>query len=257
MIVDCTMFHWEFDILELRMRELWDTVDYFVITESVCDHRGNSRGLILSENIDKFSWAKEKMIVNISDKLPTAQTTWDHEKYQRLRSVKDAIEILELSDNDFLIVSDIDEIARPAAVQEMAEIGGKFTLHMPMYYYYLNLYVHDWFHPKALSVKYLSDPNVIRTGGLDSDFVVAYNSGWHFSYLGDENQIRYKLKTFAHEEMDIQQFTNLDHIKKSIDNNTDLFNRFGNSVFQKQQINHMWPKEVVNNIEKYQKYIIR
>lgn len=256
MIVDCTMFHWEFDILELRMKELWDTVDYFVVTESTCDHRGNDRELILTKNISKFEWALDKLVVNISDKPTYAQSTWDYEKYQRLRSVNDAIERFNICDDDFIIISDIDEIPRADAISEMASVGGKYTLHMPMYYYYLNLYVHDWYHPKALSVKYLSDPNVIRTGGLDHDFHIAYNSGWHFSYLGDEKQIQYKLKTFAHDELDIQEFTNLDHIKKSIDNNTDLFNRFDNAVFQKQQINHMWPKEIVNNIEKYQKYII-
>lgn len=257
MIVDCTMFHWEFDILELRMRELWDTVDYFVITESECDHRGNQRELALSNNLDKFSWAQEKMIVGVSSKLPSAQTTWDHEKYQRLRSVQYAFETLNLSEDDFLIISDVDEIARPAAIQEMAEVGGKFTLHMPMYYYYLNLYVHDWFHPKGLSVKYLSDPNAIRTGGLDSDFAIVYNSGWHFSYLGDENQIRYKLKTFAHDEMDTDLFTDPEHIRSAIKNNVDLFDRFGNAQFQKHTINNYWPNYIMQNMEKYQKYILR
>lgn len=256
MIVDCTMFHWEFDILELRMRELWDTVDYFVITESECDHRGNPRELALSNNLDKFTWAQEKMIVRVSSKLSNAQTTWDHEKYQRLRSVQYAFETLNLSEDDFLIISDVDEIARPAAVQEMAEVGGKFTLHMPMYYYYFNLYVHDWFHPKALSVKYLSDPNAIRTGGLDKDFHIIYNSGWHFSYLGDENQIRHKLKTFAHDEMDTELFTNPDHIKNAINKNIDLFNRFGNVQFQKKEINEYWPNYLINNKDKYQKYIL-
>lgn len=254
MIVDCTMFHWEFDVLELRMRELWDTVDYFVITESICDHRGNTRQLALSENIDKFSWAKEKMIVNISDKLSTAQTTWDHEKYQRLRSVNDAVEILGLSDNDFLIVSDVDEIARPAAIQEMAQVGGKYTLHMPMYYYYLNLYVHDWFHPKAFSVKYLTDPNDIRTGGFDQDFHVAYNSGWHFSYLGSPEQIQHKLKTFAHDEFDSDKYTNLDSISNSIKNKIDLFGRFNNH-FSVIELDKM-PEYVKNNYEKYKKFIL-
>ena len=127
---------------------------------------------------------------------------------------------------------------------------------MPMYYYYLNLYVHDWYHPKAISAKYLIDPNDIRTGGMDKDFYTVYNSGWHFSYLGDENQIRHKLKTFAHDEMDTDQFTDLDHIKKSIDNQSDLFNRFGDFRFQKKEINDYWPKYILENKNKYAKYIL-
>lgn len=254
MIIDCTMFHWEFDILELRMRELWDSVDYFVVTESICDHRGNKRELVLSENIDKFTWAKEKMIVNISDKLSTAETTWDHEKYQRLRSVNDAIEILGLSDKDFLIVSDVDEIPKSEAIKEMGQVGGRYTLHMPMYYYYLNLYVHDWFHPKAFSVKYLSDPNDIRTGGHDKDFHVAYNSGWHFSYLGSPEQIQHKLKTFAHEEFDSEMYTNLDLISNRIKNKSDLFDRFDGN-FTVVELEKM-PSYVKNNYQKYKKLIL-
>lgn len=257
MIVDCTMFHWEFDLLELRIKELWDTVDLFVVTESLYDHRGNPRKLVLTENIDKFNWAKEKLHVNISDKNSQAVTTWDHEKYQRYRSVKDAIDKFDLVADDFIVIADIDEIPRPQALKEMAEIGGKFTLHMPMFYYYLNLYVHDWYHPKALSLKYLSDPNAIRTGGADKNFFIAYNSGWHFSYLGTPEQIQYKLKTFAHDEFDSVEYTNPDHIKNSIENGTDLFNRFDNAKFQKQQINHMWPNYILNNIEKYEKYILK
>ena len=250
------MFHWEFDVLELRMRELWDTVNYFVVTESICDHRGNPRELALSNNLNRFSWASKKLIVNISDKSSTAETTWDHEKYQRLKSVKDAIEITNARPDDFIIISDVDEIPRSVAVKEMAEVGGKYNLHMPMYYYYLNLFVHDWNLPKALSVKYLTDPNFIRTGGGNKGFFNVPNSGWHFSYLGDEKQIRYKIKTFAHDEMDTDLFTDLDHIKRAILSGKDLFDRFGDARFQPQEIDNTWPEYVLKNMQKYSRYII-
>lgn len=255
MIVDCTMFHWEFDILELRMRELWDTVDFFVVTESVCDHRGNERELSLSNNISKFDWASEKLIVNVSDKPKNAQISWDYEKYQRLKSVEDAINILKLQPNDFLLISDVDEIFRPSSVKSMAEEGGRYTIHMPMYYYYLNLFVHDWFHPKASSVKTLTNPNNMRTGG-EEDFYYVYNGGWHFSYLGSPEQIQYKLKTFAHDEMDTPKFTDINNIKKSLKNHTDLFDRFGDNIFRIDQIDSSWPQEILKNIDKYKNYIL-
>lgn len=255
MIVDCTMFHWEFDLLELRMRELWESVDFFVVTESVCDHRGNPRDLVLSKNIDRFSWAKEKLIVNVSEKREDASTTWEHEKYQRLRSVNDAISILGLSDEDFILMSDVDEIFRAAAVREMANEGGRYVVHMPMFYYYLNLYVHDWYHPRAFSLKYLTDPNRIRTENAEG-FDLVQNGGWHFSYLGSPEQIQYKLKTFAHDEMDTEEFTDINHISNSVINGTDLFNRFGNARFQKMQITEFWPRHVVDNVQLYKRYIL-
>jgi hypothetical protein len=255
MIVDCTMFHWEFDLLELRMKELWDTVDYFVVTESVCDHRGKERELVLSNNLSQFDWASEKLIINISDKPKDAEISWDYEKYQRLKSVTDAIEKLNLQQEDFIVISDVDEIVKTDALKEMANSGGRYMIHMPMFYYYFNLFVQDWFHPRATSIKYLTDPNKMRTGGGDN-FDYIYNGGWHFSYLGTPEQIQHKLKTFAHDEMDIDEFTNVDNIRKNIINGQDLFNRFGDHTFQVVNIDSSWPQYVIKNIDKYKDLIL-
>ena len=35
MIYDCFMFYNELDLLEIRIEELWDVVDYFVLSEAV------------------------------------------------------------------------------------------------------------------------------------------------------------------------------------------------------------------------------
>lgn len=253
MIVDCTMFHWEFDVLELRMREMWDSVDAFMVTESVCDHRGNHRELVLFHNIDRFEWAKEKLYINVSEKNETALTTWDHEKYQRYRSVKDAIDKFDLNEDDFLLISDVDEIFNANAVSEMAEAGGRYMVHMPMFYYYLNLFVEDWFHPRATSIKYLTDPNGMRTGG-EQDFDYIYNGGWHFGYLGTPEQIQYKLKTFAHDEFDSEEYTSTDIISQRISNRSDLFGR-SDQQFSIVELEKM-PRYVQKNTEKYKNFIL-
>jgi hypothetical protein len=255
MIVDCTMFHWEFDLLELRMKELWNAVDYFVVTESVCDHRGKERELVLSNNLSQFDWASDKLVINVSDKPKNAEISWDYEKYQRLKSVEDAVNILRLDPEDFLLISDVDEIFRSDSVKKMAEEGGRYRIHMPMYYYYLNLFVHDWFLSKASSLKNLTNPNDMRTGN-EQDFYYVYNGGWHFSYLGSPEQIQHKLKTFAHDEMDTNEFTDIENIKKNIISRKDLFNRFGNNEFQVVDIDYSWPKYVLENTNKYQSFIL-
>ena len=33
-VYDCFSFYNEFDILEIRLQELWDVVDYFVLVEA-------------------------------------------------------------------------------------------------------------------------------------------------------------------------------------------------------------------------------
>ena len=252
MIVDCTMFHWEFDLLEIRMKELWDVVDYFYVTESVCDHRGNDRDLILSKNIDKFDWAKEKLVVVVSDKPKDAITSWDYEKYQRLNSVKACETIVK--ENDLILISDIDEIMNAESVLKADKIGGIFTMKMPMFYYYMNLYVEDWNYPKAITYKYLEDPNLLRSRDPSRTAVIE-NSGWHFSYLGTPDQISYKIKTFAHDEYDKKDFTDVDKIIESIYNKEDIFKR-STKKFVVKSLDDL-PKYVLNNIEKYNHFILR
>jgi hypothetical protein len=252
MIIDCTMFHWEFDLLELRMKELWDTVDYFVVTESVCDHRGKERELVLSNNLSQFDWASEKLIVNVSDKPDNAQISWDYEQYQRLQGVKYATNILKPKSNDFFLISDIDEIFNPAPINEISQVGGKYMIHMPMYYYYINLFVCDWFHARACSFDSLIDPNELRTG-KQNDLNYIYQGGWHFSFLGSPEQIKYKIDTFAHDE-----FGNisLSHVQESIKNNVDVFGRNPGQKFIKTNIDNSFPKTILNNIDQYKKFIL-
>lgn len=252
MIVDCTMFHWEFDLLEIRMRELWDVVDYFYVTESVCDHRGNDRELILSKNINKFDWAKEKLVVITSDKPKDAITSWDYERYQRLKSVKACKNIVQ--EDDLILISDIDEIMSAESVLKADKIGGIFTMKMPMFYYYMNLYVEDWHYPKAITYKYLQDPNILRARDPNRTAIIE-NAGWHFSYLGTPDQISYKIKTFAHDEYDKKDFTDVDKIMESIYNREDIFRR-SDKKFTTKEIDHL-PKYVLNNIEKYNNFILR
>lgn len=252
MIVDCTMFHWEFDILELRLRQLWDTVDYFFVTESVCDHRGKERELVLTNNISQFDWASEKLIVNVSDKPRYAEKTWDYEHFQRAESVRACEKIA--NPNDLIIISDIDEIVRPESLEKANRVQGIFTMHMPMFYYYLNLFVHDWYHPKAITYRYLDDANKIRMRDPIRTTLIP-NAGWHFSYLGTPEQIQYKLKTFAHDEFDFDEYTSISNIKERVNTHSDLFKRF-DKKFEVKNIKDM-PSYVINNIEKYQKYLIR
>jgi beta-1,4-mannosyl-glycoprotein beta-1,4-N-acetylglucosaminyltransferase len=128
------MFHWEFDMLELRIKELWDVVDYFCVTESEVDHRGNPRELALTNNLDKFDWAKEKLIVNVSKDLLGAQNTWDREKHQRFESLAHVLKRFDsdIKEDDLFLISDTDEIFSSKAVSSIIGKPGAFTFQMHM-----------------------------------------------------------------------------------------------------------------------------
>lgn len=254
-VFDSTMFHWEFDLLEIRMKELWDVVDHFIVTESVCDHHGNPRELVLEKNIHRFDWAKSKLVINVSDKPEHAIGTWEFEKYQRYQSFKAIEKFFKPQPDDLVLISDIDEIFRAESIKRILYQDGIFIFHMPMYYYYFNLYVHEWYHAKAARYKYIDDPNKIRMGGEGFAFIP--NGGWHFSYLGTAEQIQHKLKTFAHDEFDSPEFTDIEKIKKAVEEKKDLFNRFGDNKFEIQKLTGYWPEYILKNKEKYSDFVLQ
>ena len=51
------------------------------------------------------------------------------------------------------------------------------------------------------------------------------NAGWHLSYFGDEKFIKNKIENFAHQELNIDLFTNEEKIQNRIKNTQDLFDR--------------------------------
>ena len=53
-IYDCFTFFNELDLLEIRLNELNDVVDYFVIVEGKKTFQNNPKPLFLLENIDRF-----------------------------------------------------------------------------------------------------------------------------------------------------------------------------------------------------------
>jgi beta-1,4-mannosyl-glycoprotein beta-1,4-N-acetylglucosaminyltransferase len=265
-VYDCTMFHWEFELLELRMKELWDVVDKFYVTECTYDHRGNPRDLVLTKNLFMFDWAKEKLVVKVSERPEYAVKSWDFENNHRLDSVKLAIEDFDPKEDDLFIISDIDEIPNAEAIKSIKDKTGFFTLKMKMYYFYLNLFVADWYFPRAVSYSHLKNPNTLRMTN-PAESILVENAGWHFSYLGDEIKLQYKLKTFAHDELDMPQFTDIKNIKDAIKNKRDIFGRvdknqfgplaqYGKDPFQVEVLDDSWPKFVLENKEKYSNFIL-
>jgi hypothetical protein len=269
-VYDCSMFNWEFDLLEIRMRELWGVVDYFCVTESRYDHRGKERELVLTNNLDKFDWAKEKLNVFVSDKSPDADTSRKHERYHRTQSFKLPIDFFDIQDDDLLLISDIDEIFRASSVESILNKQGIFTFQMPMYYYYFNLYVVEWHAAKAITKKVLDNYEHfvdVRWMQPSDTTEILTNAGWHFGYLGTEDQLKHKLETCAH-EMDKEGFAKLEIILDAINNKKDIYKRkekweFGpwsnapGEPFEVKEIDSTFPSHIVNNKERYDRFIVK
>ena len=66
-VFDLFPFNYELDVLEMRLHELNDTVDFFVILESTRSHRGMRKPLGLARNIERFSKFADKIVHVVLD----------------------------------------------------------------------------------------------------------------------------------------------------------------------------------------------
>ena len=133
-IFDCFIYFDEDLILDLRLRELNKYVDKFIIVESGEDHQGNSKKK--NFNINNFYEFKNKIDYYYIEKFPEfIKEPWKRENYQRnqiARGIQDA------SDNDLIIVSDVDEIPNLKKIKNF-NVNKCTIFYQKFYQYKLNL----------------------------------------------------------------------------------------------------------------------
>lgn len=225
-VIDCFTFYNELEILELRLTELYDVVDYFVLAEADKTHKGEYKSLIYEENKERFSKWSDK-IINIKVSFPGNLDTWGREKYQR-NSFMPVLYSMGLNDDDIVLVTDADEIPNPERINYIKDeynVNTVYKLEMDMYFGCLeNKQTNTkWYHPKLVNWGTLkkSTPDECR---LNFDCLWWENGGWHFTYFGDPSKIANKINNFAHQEYNNEIYKDQNHISDSIKKGKDLFN---------------------------------
>ena len=135
-IYDCFIFHNEIDLLELRLNILNDVVDKFIIIEGDTTFSGIKKESNFLKNKDIFKQWEDKIIYEFIN-VPDYDVSWDREIFSRNYFLKLPI----FKDEDVLILSDLDEIPNPDAIEKVndwIESDTHFTFRMDFYMYYLN-----------------------------------------------------------------------------------------------------------------------
>jgi beta-1,4-mannosyl-glycoprotein beta-1,4-N-acetylglucosaminyltransferase len=239
--VDCFIFYNELDMLEFRLQYLYDHITYFILVESRVDFQGDAKPLYYDIHKDRFEKYADKIIhvildnlninpVQISRKLswqkPRIITPLEHsnslrEQLQR-RSIDIGLKRVSLSADDMVILSDIDEIPD---TNIFVPRKGIYSLEQDMYYYKLTYKLKDvWTLSKIMDYEsYLKfkDPQQIRL----IDFEHIKKAGWHFSYFGNTDYIRFKMKIFGYQVGNASFLIEDNLIKDAINNKKDLYNR--------------------------------
>ena len=229
-VIDCFIFYNELDMLEFRLNELNDVVDYFVLVECIKTHTNNDKELYFENNKNRFSKFLDKIIhIIVKDNIPQNNWAWDREIYQR-NCIDEGIKKLSLNNDDIIIIADLDEIPDAKTVLNIKNnngLDGIYNLEMDFYYYNINCkYYNKWLQPKILNygsyIKY-NIPHVIYR--RLPNIPIIKKGGWHFSYFGDVEFIKNKIKNFSHQEYNNDFILNDERITKQIQNSSDLYER--------------------------------
>lgn len=251
MIYDCFIFNDELDLLELRLEELGDMVDFFVLVESNTTFSGQQKPLYFKENIWRFEKFIKKIKHIIVDDMPSISNPWVREIHQR-NAMSRGIELGR--DNDIILFSDLDEIPRLDNIVSYISNNNIHLLEQRFFYYKYNLLRGVTNRASASLLKNIVvTPHEIRT--LNGCPVIK-DAGWHFSYLMNEEQIAAKIKAFSHQEFNLAQFTSTERIKERVDAMVDLFDR-KSATMKVVPIDDSFPRYLQNNLLKYKDLIYK
>jgi hypothetical protein len=248
-IFDCFLFFNELELLKIRLEELNDFVDYFVLVESSETFRGAPKPFYFEENKHLFEKFLHKIIyVNVNDIRPDLGA-WEREAFQRNCIARGLSSCL---DNDIVIISDLDEIPRheviPVIRKQLIDrhVFG-LALQQTIYFFQLNRSppggLHEgtlWFGSAATTYRNFKHRGAqfFREKSRRQELEKVLDAGWHFTYMGGVEAVKAKIQSFSHGVDDVSFLDG--------DCRAHL-----NSRFPAVPIDKTFPKYVLDNLDYY------
>jgi len=219
LIVDTFPVHDELEMLEMRLTELYDVVDWFIAVEADVTHQDDPKPFYITENSERFSAWADKLVVVQAKGLPTVQEDddpWARELTQR-GFVSEGLARIGVPDDAVVMHGDVDEIPRAIAARNVRPAPGWFV----SFHQELHCFAVDWLHPdpwfgtvagRAGSIAKLGDTvncfarlrdkrNRWSEAGSRVTPQPLVDAGWHFSWLGGKERALHKLHSFCHPEV--------------------------------------------------------
>jgi beta-1,4-mannosyl-glycoprotein beta-1,4-N-acetylglucosaminyltransferase len=270
MVYDCFLIFNELDLLEIRLNILSPVVDKFIIVEADRTHSNQQKQFFFEQNKNRYAKFLNKIIYIKITKYPLLKTSWVLENYQRnmiTEGIKNCIP------DDIILISDLDEIPNPDVIRNYKK-DGIFQLEQAACYYFLNYrnILQKYWH----GTRILTYGDILRNATDDysysynntfienlnqgctptkirmiKDFPVIRNGGWHFSYLGGIEQIKYKIKSFGHQEFNNERFLDDVVLKRKIKYGIDFFRPKDNRFIPVKLTNKYLPEYIIEHHDKY------
>ena len=270
-IYDCFTFYNEFDLLELRLRELYDLVDYFVLVEANRTFQNNEKPLYFTDDLDNPRWASYRnkiVLVQVTD-MPVATDAWGRERHQRdaiMYGCKDADAM------DIIMISDADEIPRPETVTRLrtsTELIWGFRMPLFNFKYNYMMVTQDLYSvwSGALRRSTLDSSEDFRRmrhtlnscpyDFSDGNVAIIEHAGWHFTYLGTDEFVRNKIQSFAHEETNKPEILDQVDIDDSILRGTGIIRTDSDYLFSPIAVDDYLPRTIIDNPTEFDSHLIK
>jgi len=291
-IFDCTTFHSEHLMMDVRFNVLNEYVHKFIVTESTFSHSGKRKKL--NFDINNYPKFKDKIIYVIIDKEPNDIIKIENKLLTAPEKRSNSLKRIELSynymmnaldialDNDLIILSDNDEIPNLESKKFKNSNKDIFIFKQLFFYYKFNLFYDlvPWHGSKAAKKKTLLSMSWLRNlknkkypfWRLDTFFKnnkyinldIINDGGWHFTNLMTPEKLYEKLTNFGHhDEFELSGLT-VNDLKKKIKEKTVFWNHF----VDKKQYKDRWtydyklkkidnkflPSYLVSNQEKFKEW---
>lgn len=266
MVYDCFAFFNELDLLEIRLNELNDVVDKFVLVEATRTFQKKPKPLYFDENKEKFKPFLDKIIHVVVDKYPNffskfrIPNPWDYDNHQKEFILEG---LVDCKPDDVIIISDLDEIPRPDKITLHKDQPGIKIFDQRFYCYFINCEImlgrqEDnnrpvWLGSVMLNYKDLTTIRKVRTDYRDYELSkqhqIIKDGGWHFSYLGGIDAIIYKIESLSHPEVNKAKYKDPEKMKELIESGKDIFGRDMEHKFV--ALDDSFPKYFLNNKSKY------
>lgn len=231
-IIECCPFYNENLVADIHIRESENWVDEIHIVETDRTFQYNTKSFNFLNSYSKVKYHAENVATKFRENrkyIPYIdfgkrhskhgyfwKTSWYNEQVQRNM----ALALAGVSDDDIVVLSDIDEIIDSRYADQIVETvkkHGIMTVRLHFTVFYLNLFSRNWGGPANYSYRvfvatgrklredWRGDSDLLRKSGEAGrlyDLVCCPDEimGFHHSWLGDEKWISDKLSAYAHTE---------------------------------------------------------